>query len=488
MLSLGNRRFALLMVIAVVAVASCVKDTLKETNNGSAIDFRVAAHTRAVEKRLADITSFYVTARADDAENNYFTDVEYQRSTSDNFVSIVPYFWPVNTTLNFYAYSPSLNNFGQSAQIQIDNNARKITNFTVADTFAGQEDFLVATASGTKQSNENIGVGLEFQHKLAQIEVHARNSNTGYVYKVNGVGISGVASKAAFNFSPTELSPEWIIDETEEPLDIKETYSDARELSVFSTNIMGTGGNAMLIPQNLENTEAYIAVCVQIKTKDGALVYPRPTTDNLISAEYEWVYVPIDTEWESGYRYVYTLDFTNGAGIDEDGVPVLGGDISFTVEKVKSWNEATSDQSITRLLIGTWELERVEINRTYHSDGRVVQTVLEGDGLDDEYEVMQAFRTLRCYSDSEYYIYPGVENYETKLNYTIENGYFKLFGVVNNDGEPVTDLLIREISKTSLVYTLEYVNEWNVKQYVNYFKRIEDIPILAEKAANDNVE
>ena len=244
----------------------------------------------------------------------------------------------------------------------------------------------------------------------------------------------------------------------------------------------------MLIPQNLENTEAYIAVCVQIKTKDGALVYPRPTTDNLISAEYEWVYVPIDTEWESGYRYVYTLDFTNGAGIDEDGVPVLGGDISFTVEKVKSWNEATSDQSITRLLIGTWELERVEINRTYHSDGRVVQTVLEGDGLDDEYEVMQAFRTLRCYSDSEYYIYPGVENYETKLNYTIENGYFKLFGVVNNDGEPVTDLLIREISKTSLVYTLEYVNEWNVKQYVNYFKRIEDIPILAEKAANDNVE
>ncbi|MBR5499214.1 MAG: fimbrillin family protein, partial [Bacteroidales bacterium] len=233
---MGNRRFALLMVIAVVAVASCVKDTLKETNNGSAIDFRVAAHTRAVEKRLADITSFYVTARADDAENNYFTDVEYQRSTSDNFVSIVPYFWPVNTTLNFYAYSPSLNNFGQSAQIQIDNNARKITNFTVADTFAGQEDFLVATASGTKQSNENIGVGLEFQHKLAQIEVHARNSNTGYVYKVNGVGISGVASKAAFNFSPTELSPEWIIDETEEPLDIKETYSDARELSVFSTN------------------------------------------------------------------------------------------------------------------------------------------------------------------------------------------------------------------------------------------------------------
>ncbi|MBR5499460.1 MAG: fimbrillin family protein, partial [Bacteroidales bacterium] len=299
---------------------------------------------------------------------------------------------------------------------------------------------------------------------------------------------SGVASKAAFNFSPTELSPEWIIDETEEPLDIKETYSDARELSVFSTNIMGTGGNAMLIPQNLENSEAYIAVCVQIKTKDGALVYPRPTTDNLISAEYEWVYVPIDTEWESGYRYVYTLDFTNGAGIDEDGVPVLGGDISFTVEKVKSWNEATSDQSITRLLIGTWELERVEINRTYHSDGRVVQTVLEGDGLDDEYEVMQAFRTLRCYSDSEYYIYPGVENYETKLNYTIENGYFKLFGVVNNDGEPVTDLLIREISKTSLVYTLEYVNDWNVKQYVNYFKRIEDIPILAEKAANDNVE
>ena len=54
--------------------------------------------------------------------------------------------------------------------------------------------------------------------------------------------------------------------------------------------------------------------------------------------EYAWLAVPVDTKWEAGYKYVYTLDFTSGAGYpdplggDPTGSTALGGPIKFTMD------------------------------------------------------------------------------------------------------------------------------------------------------------
>lgn len=86
--------------------------------------------------------------------------------------------------------------------------------------------------------------------------------------------------------------------------------------------------NAMLIPQQLiawtpdtdktnTNKGAYLAVKVNITTKDGARVYPSV-------GEYDWVAVAVNTKWEPGQKYVYTLDFSNGAGKVDPEKPMPG--------------------------------------------------------------------------------------------------------------------------------------------------------------------
>lgn len=57
----------------------------------------------------------------------------------------------------------------------------------------------------------------------------------------------------------------------------------------------------------------------------------------------DWVYVGIDTNWEMGKRYAYTLDFTSGAGQDKDGKQVISGTaINLNVD-VTPWDEVAED-------------------------------------------------------------------------------------------------------------------------------------------------
>lgn len=120
--------------------------------------------------------------------------------------------------------------------------------------------------------------------------------------------------------------------------------------------------NAMLIPQQLTawtpdtdksntNKGAYLAVKINITTKDGARVYPVASV-----GEYDWAAVAVNTNWQAGQKYTYTLDFSNGAGkVDPEkptptdptdpfkpGEDILGSPIKFTVE-VTPWADVAQD-------------------------------------------------------------------------------------------------------------------------------------------------
>ena len=80
----------------------------------------------------------------------------------------------------------------------------------------------------------------------------------------------------------------------------------------------------MLIPQQLTpwdysgdktntNTGAYLSVYVNIQTSEGTPIFPAVEEGE--TEPYSWVAVPVDTNWEAGIKYVYTLDFTGGAGV-----------------------------------------------------------------------------------------------------------------------------------------------------------------------------
>ena len=231
-----------------------------------------------------------------------------------------------------------------------------MTNFIPAATIASQKDFITPSATGSK-ANESTGVALAFGHRLSQIEIKAKNTNDGYVYKVQGVRIGQPVSKATFDFGTIS----WQLGS--EKTNYEVTYAGSEKtLNGTAASIMAVADdNAMLIPQQLTawdpasdktNTAkgAYLAVKVNITTASGARVYPDTSV-----GEYDWVAVPVGTNWVAGQKYVYTLDFSNGAGrVDpekpdptdpdpfEPGDPILGESIKFTVE-VAPWTPVSEE-------------------------------------------------------------------------------------------------------------------------------------------------
>lgn len=340
------------MSVAAFAITSCSKDESTGLNNGRAIDFRVAMGSRATETTTASITNFFVTA-IDANDANLFANQEFTKSGSF-FTSTPAYYWPSDgSNLSFFAYAPSATDLG--AAVSISSASKTMTDFSPAAAIASQKDFITASATGNK-SNETAGVALTFSHRLAQIEIKAKNTNQGYVYKVQGVRIGQPVSKATFDFGTSA----WTLGTEKRNYEV--TYTSAKTLNATAASIMAADGdNAMLIPQQLTawvpasdktNTAkgAYLAVKVNITTASGARVYPDASV-----GEYGWVAVPVGTNWVAGQKYVYTLDFSNGAGrvdpekpdpVDPDpfkpGDPILGDPIKFTVT-VTPWEDASQN-------------------------------------------------------------------------------------------------------------------------------------------------
>ena len=343
-----------LVVVAALAMASCSKDESTGINNGNAIDFRAAMQTRASETTTANITNFFVTA-LDKNNANYFSDAEFTKDGAF-FTSDPDYFWPSDgSNLSFFAYSPSAADLG--ATVTINSTTKTLVDFAPAAAIADQKDFIAATATGSK-ADEGSGVHLAFGHKLAQIEIKAKNTNEGYVYKVQGVRIGKPVSKATFDFGTSAWAP------GSDKSNYEATYAGSEKtLTATAASLMAAANdNAMLIPQQLtkwdsendkKNTAAgaYLAVKVQITTAAGARVYPAAAV-----GEYDWAAIPVDTKWEAGSKYVYTLDFSNGAGfvdpekpepVDptdpfEPGDPILGSPIKFPVD-VTPWTPASEN-------------------------------------------------------------------------------------------------------------------------------------------------
>lgn len=343
-----------LMAVVALTMASCSKDDSTGINKGSAIDFRVALGTRAAETTTSNLTTIFVTA-IDKNNANLFSDEEFSKN-GQYFTSGDPYYWPNDgSNLSFFAYSPSAMDLG--ATVTINSTTKTLTDFQPATMIADQKDFVTANATGNK-TNEATGVPLTFAHRLAQIEIKAKNTNENYVYKVTGVRIGQPISKASFDFSTFD----WTLGTDKANYAV--TYTAAKTLTATAASLMAADDdNAMLIPQQLAawtpdtdkanaNKGAYLAVKVNITTKAGARVYPVASV-----GEYDWAAVAIGTNWEPGKKYVYTLDFSNGAGkvdpekeqpTDPDvdpfdpGENILGSSIKFTVE-VTPWEDAAQD-------------------------------------------------------------------------------------------------------------------------------------------------
>ena len=353
-------------VAATLLLVSCNKDTRIADNADLGVNFRVTsgAITKATPTTVANLSAFKVTAIGNSA--SYFTDLNVAVTSAGVCTPEKTYYWP-GYELGFYAYA---NPSGGTASIT--NAAKGVAGVTPVAAAADQQDFVVAYSTGTKADNMASGVALNFRHALSQIKVKATNKSTaGLKINVKGVKVANVKASGDFSYPTAVTSGNnaatldfalWNSSSASKTAySIGGTSETAVALSATAADIMFSGGSWMLVPQQLtawnlasdktnSNANAYIGVYLQILDASNGQLYPAT------AGEYAYANVPIDTKWEPGKTYTYTLNFLDeaaggGAGVDDAGNPVLGSPINFTLT-IDDWDGAV-ESNITADMVNT---------------------------------------------------------------------------------------------------------------------------------------
>ena len=310
-----------LCAAAALTLASCSNDETVEVAQQKGISFRAVTglNTRASEVTTDNLNAIKVTAFWDKNNNKYDgfdTEVDYVKN-GGVFNSADSKFWPKdeNEVLSFTAFS---DNWTGTKTIT-DKNTISVAGVKIVGTVADQKDMVYVTGvTGTKAANETNGVQLTLGHALSQIQISAKSDNTVYTYQVKGIRISNVDGEANFDV----VADKWSNNNANDQV-YNVTYDNAITLSGTAQTIMkAEGNNLMLLPQgattawDVENDKqnankgTYISVLLRItKTADNSNVFPAEGADT-----YGWAAVPASFTWEKGNKYVYTLNFTNGAG------------------------------------------------------------------------------------------------------------------------------------------------------------------------------
>lgn len=368
-----KKNILLIALGAAMALASCNTDDVSavQSHQGRPIDFRVAMglNSRGIPVTDSNLDQIVVSA-FDDDENPYFTNLTFGKDSEKHFSGYKNYYWPHKGDLTFYAYGLRFNSDNSELDnndlvpsgttMEVDPTGITFTSYTVNPYIINQKDLVAAYAKGSKDEYEADGVPLDFHHLLSQIQIDAiNNENVFDVYvkavkicQINGTGnltFTGDGTKSGGVFNTTT---QW------DAVSDKQTYSVeyvesgeepiTLERSPKNLNQKDRVGNFMLIPQKLTPWEpktdpnnndkgAYISVLVKIVNKDHPTIvlYPGTKLDDgtLVNTDgFAWIAVPIEETWQPGKKYVYTLDFTGGAGyVDPDhlgpekpGDPTLG--------------------------------------------------------------------------------------------------------------------------------------------------------------------
>ena len=237
--------------------------------------------------------------------------------------------------------------------------------------------------------------------------------------------------------------------------------------------------NAMLLPQDLatEAPNARFGIYVQCKSKSGAQVFPE-------TGDYGWMYVDVDTKWEAGCKYVYTLDLTRGYQEFNK--------IQFTMD-VTEWDEKSTLKDEDIDLTGTWRMARVEETDTYNN-GNVNKYVYDTketilDAISDHHYIVKVVKetsgeNLENNQNAfyfKYYSYPGVEGQQESFDFIVQDGTMKI--QLSQGGDLREGYLVRDISDNFITFSqvVDITNSASEitgkTEYVFYYVRIADIPL-----------
>lgn len=346
---------------AALTLASCSSDeVIRQAERADTISFRgvVGLNTRAVNmtQEKLEKEGMYVTTFTTDGERLY-GETPYAL-TGGAWVSNPPQKWGGNSQLSFFLTSPKLSEWATDFELTAENKAQELL-ITISEDISTQKDYVVAYLPNANKDEFNKPTEAHLKHVLSSVEIKAKNTNDAFRYEVKGIRLNGVNEKAKVNFSTESAAP----NDATTTRSYEQTYAPAITLNGGDQSLMGIAQNAILAPQPAEGTLAqrwggeapaddkstYISVLVNITSKYGAQVYPA-------GGGFGWVAIGVPYVWESGKKYVYTLDFSDGAGrVDPNpgndvhpgvsdpalGKPILGKRVKFGIA-VSPWGDGGS--------------------------------------------------------------------------------------------------------------------------------------------------
>lgn len=370
-----------------MALASCSNEEVIELNTENAICFRAAVDhgvtVRGLETSNENFKAFYVTALEDlipddDTNNQYTTFFENllftKKGTTDEYVSDPVYQWSNKLSLKFFAYGyqPKTDMekpvdgsvFGK--EITLTGDQQTFNGFSPRPEFADQVDLVTAVAQ-SKKTPLNASVSLNFRHILSEVQVKARCDSKAHQILIKAMKFGNIDNNGNYDFSRNE----WTVNKgkTSYMLWQKDDHTYTTLTSAESDlSLVNSVGYSMLLPQRLtswsylegfydETTGAtgkyktsaqYIAVLIKIIALNpetgeitNAIKFPLNDNHKVDDEGFGWAYIPFYVEkcpaWNMGYRYIYHLDFSNGAGYNEDGEQILNAEIQFKAD-VKEWS------------------------------------------------------------------------------------------------------------------------------------------------------
>ena len=346
---------------AALTLASCSSDeVIRQAERADTISFRgvVGLNTRAVDMTQGKLENegMYVTTFTPDGERLY-GETQYTL-TGGAWVSNPPQKWGGNSQLSFFLTSPKLSEWATDFELTADNKAQEFL-ITIGEDISTQKDYVVAYLPNANKDEFNKPTEAHLKHLLSSVVIKAKNTNDAFVYQVKGIRLNGVTNKAKVNFSTESAAPNDAITTRSYEL----TYAPSITLNGGDQSLMESAQNAILAPQptdaalaaawggeaSADAKSTYISVLVNITSKYGAQVYPA-------GGGFGWVAIGLPYEWESGKKYVYTLDFSDGAGrVDPNpgdavqpgvgdpalGKPILGKRVKFGIA-VSPWGDGGS--------------------------------------------------------------------------------------------------------------------------------------------------
>ena len=381
-----------LLPFAALAMASCsssedVAQNVQTPSQELKFFPAVEGTTRGAIETTASISKFYVYADGDLKDaitegSNYSAAWQAVNKVGTVWTPQAKMWWATDTELskvaeaNFTAFANAYDSNGEMTQADAN---KKLVNVTIPTTLADQKDLVVAYNAG-KRTDFISGVPLHFRHALSQIVVNATYANDAevstdqfpeLVVKVRSIKFAYLKNTATLSLPTASTAagkayePVWAGASGTEEFAAKPAAEVTLASAAQFIDDSEAGNPLLLMPQqttattSLKNTElngAYLMVEVDINKKNGGdAVYPKAEYSE--NDGYAWIAVPVDIAWKGGYKYTYTLNFSNIAcgkaapgateasqGVNEND-PVIGNvrtPVNFLVTVEEAWIDGGS--------------------------------------------------------------------------------------------------------------------------------------------------